>query len=874
MTSTRQLAAIMFTDIVGYTALMGHDEKKAFSMLRANRNLQQPLIEQNGGKYIKELGDGTLASFPTAIGAVNCACQMIKGCKSIEGLQLRIGIHLGDVVFENNDVFGDSVNIASRLQALAPPGGIWISETVHKNIANKEGITSTYVSEETLKNVRDAIKIYTVDIESFHEETALHLSTTHSNSIQRSGKSKAPMSKKMIMTYGLPIVVASIAAMWLIPSILKKQHAREEIIPAIEKIVNENFRVPTSAYDMGVDAEKYIPEDSALINLWPKISTLASFITNPAGAEVFWKDYQTPDAPWRSAGKTPLIDIRMPRSLLRFEIRKEGYQTISYTGAMVSTPFSPDSLNLNLDPLGSIPRDMARIPKAETYMFIVGLEQHGPRTVEEFLVDIHEVTNADFDQFIKSGGYTNEAYWTEPIFVNGNPISFDQIPGVFLDKTGRPGPATWEAGTFPDGQGQYPVTGVSWYEASAYAKYAGKQLPTIFHWGVIAATSRTEYIVPLSNFNGKGTVPVATLAGTSSFGLYDLAGNAREWCANSCKDSQHRYILGGGFNDPSYAFNDAYFQMASDRSSSNGFRCIKTLPGDTTAASLNDEVQMAFRDYLTEKPVDDKTFAIYRTQFNYDNTALNTVAEDTTNFENYTVEKVSFDAGYNNERMEAYIYLPKNGVPPYQPVLFYPGSQALFTEKFNITSVDGRIDFILKSGRALIYPIYKGTFERHDGIRSDLPESTVFYKDHVIMWRKDVGRTIDYLATRKDIQMDKVGYIGWSWGGFIGGIIPAVETRIKAIVLNVGGMCMTSALPEVDQINFLPRIKQPVLMLNGKHDMYFPVETSQKPMFNFLGTPPEHKKMILYEVGHLVPRTDFVKESLTWLDKYLGPVNQ
>ena len=140
------------------------------------------------------------------------------------------------------------------------------------------------------------------------------------------------------------------------------------------------------------------------------------------------------------------------------------------------------------------------------------------------------------------------------------------------------------------------------------------------------------------------------------------------------------------------------------------------------------------------------------------------------------------------------------------------------------------------------------------------------------MWRKDVGRTLDYLETRTDIQNDKLGYLGWSWGGFMGGIMPAIEKRIKAVVLNVGGMCMTRALPEADQLNFLPRVTQPVLMLNGKHDMYFPVETSQKPMFEFLGTPAANKKMILYESGHLVPRTDFVKETLDWFDDYLGTV--
>ena len=84
-------------------------------------------------------------------------------------------------------------------------------------------------------------------------------------------------------------------------------------------------------------------------------------------------------------------------------------------------------------------------------------------------------------------------------------------------------------------------------------------------------------------------------------------------------------------------------------------------------------------------------------------------------------------------------------------------------------------------------------------------------------------------------------------------------------------MVMTHSLPEVDQLNFLPRVTQPVLMLNGKHDQYFPVETAQKPMFNFLGTPEAHKKMVIYPSGHLVPRTDFIKETLAWYDTYLGP---
>jgi TolB-like protein/class 3 adenylate cyclase/Tfp pilus assembly protein PilF len=164
MSQSRQLAAIMFTDIVGYTALMGEDEKKAFSLLDANRKLQKPLISKNGGEWIKELGDGVMASFSSVTDSVGCACAIIKGSQEIEGLKLRIGIHLGEVVIKDKDVFGDGVNIASRLQAIAPVNGIYVSEAVYNNLSNNKEILSHFVGEETLKNVRIPIKIYSIDV--------------------------------------------------------------------------------------------------------------------------------------------------------------------------------------------------------------------------------------------------------------------------------------------------------------------------------------------------------------------------------------------------------------------------------------------------------------------------------------------------------------------------------------------------------------------------------------------------------------------------------------------------------------------------------------------------------------------------------------
>ncbi len=162
MPQTRQLAAIMFTDIVGYTALMCKDEQKAFSILNENRLLQKPIIEKYGGRWIKELGDGVLASFTTVSDAVYAAQEIQQQCKERFEFSLRIGIHLGEIVFEDDDVFGDAVNVASRIQANAPVGGIYISETINKDVANKADVKTRFIKAEKLKNVKEPVKIYEV----------------------------------------------------------------------------------------------------------------------------------------------------------------------------------------------------------------------------------------------------------------------------------------------------------------------------------------------------------------------------------------------------------------------------------------------------------------------------------------------------------------------------------------------------------------------------------------------------------------------------------------------------------------------------------------------------------------------------------------
>ena len=158
----RRLAAIMFTDIVGYTALMGTDEDRAFDILRKNREIHVKFLEQYHGNLIKEMGDGMLTSFSVASDAVQCAIAIQKTVKEQIEEKIRIGIHLGDITFENEDVFGDGVNIASRLQSIADPGGIYISESLQKSIRAKSEIQTIFLGEFNIKNVNYPVRTYAV----------------------------------------------------------------------------------------------------------------------------------------------------------------------------------------------------------------------------------------------------------------------------------------------------------------------------------------------------------------------------------------------------------------------------------------------------------------------------------------------------------------------------------------------------------------------------------------------------------------------------------------------------------------------------------------------------------------------------------------
>ena len=174
-----------------------------------------------------------------------------------------------------------------------------------------------------------------------------------------------------------------------------------------------------------------------------------------------------------------------------------------------------------------------------------------------------------------------------------------------------------------------------------------------------------------------------------------------------------------------------------------------------------------------------------------------------------------------------------------------------------------------------MYPIYKSTYERFDNYqyyRADVRQSA--YRDRVITWSKELGRALDYLEVRPDIDSEKICYAGSSWGAAISPMLLAMEKRFKASYLILGGFWLWESSGEVDQINFAPRVTIPVLMINGRYDYIFPYETSQIPMFQAFGTQDEYKRHRLFDEGHSYPRqrNEFIREVLDWLDTYLGPV--
>ena len=573
--------------------------------------------------------------------------------------------------------------------------------------------------------------------------------------------------------------------------------AIEQGLPEAERLEAQDRYV--EAFVKAVELEKVIPDHPRLAALWPKISVTGSLLTDPAGADVSYRGYASPREEWIHIGQTPIENVRLPRGTLVVRTEKAGFASVE---SVLTNPgfrlgnFRPGMPSFAWPLSEPLPTGQVFVPGIRAPIFMAGFDWGGvPHELGAFLIDSHEVTNAQFKEFVDAGGYEQRGYWEGLAFRDEDgDLTWERAIETFVDSTGRPGPATWELGSHPVGQADWPASGVSWYEAVAYARFRGRDLPTRYHWARAATMGGIGVdIVSMSNFDGEGTAPAGRYAGVGPFGTYDMAGNVREWVRN--EQDARRLILGGAWNDARYMFTLPNSLPPLDRSSTNGFRTVEYL-GDGPAEEHIALFETDSRDLSDLKPLGDEGYATLVTQFDYTRSPSRG-AEVTASRESprgWRRETVRIRSAYVEDGFIVHLYFPLDAKPAVQPVIFVPG---IFSFETDIPSESDallelpflrELDFVIGSGRALIWPVYQGSYERYDEL-NELSGAARANASRLrrVRWQSDVGEVIDYLETRGDIAGDKTALLGYSYGGTVAPQILALEDRIKAAILIAGG---------------------------------------------------------------------------------------
>jgi dienelactone hydrolase len=697
--------------------------------------------------------------------------------------------------------------------------------------------------------------------------------TEFAESLARSASDRRVSRRTMALIAVGTAIIAGGAAVWV--------RAERRAAWAAERLAEVDGLARSArfaaAFRLAEEIQPRLPRQDALIRLRPSFADFISIVTQPPGARVFRREVAQPNGPWVLVGTTPLDSVALPKlgTELSYRLRIElpGYERREVLPHLFATWGAAPALDtLRLDRVGEKP-GMVRIPGWSIRDALHSGE--GTLRFADYHIGAHEVTNAEFSRFVGAGGYTNRTYWSEPFVRSGRVIPWDEGMKELRDRSGVPGPATWSGGRFPAGQDSFPVGGVSFYEAAAYARFAGASLPTSTHWQRASLRNERESSwIHRATSNLAGTAPRPVGQGEiNSLGLYDVAGNVREWCVNRIGDGH--LTRGASWDEDGFWVGHVVMRPDWDRSPGNGFRLAMTTDADSTLAHVTQPLALGgVRSFGARSNMTDAEFGFYRRLFEYDRTPLEARVDGRGAADSFRWERVSFDAPYGGERMWAYILLPKSGAGPFEPVLYWSHAGELSARSFDPLhwSFQNFVGFLPGSGRALVFPVLAGMFERGDtSSRWQTPRKTAAYRDITIQQIKDLRRTVDYLETRGDMKVDRLGFFSFSWGSQMAPLALALEPRIKAAVLNLGGYWpVGEAFPEVELWNYAPRVRTPTLMLNGEYDSVFPLATHQKPLFDQLGTPLTDKKHVLYPTSHSVPADALARETLAWFDRYLS----
>ena len=699
-------------------------------------------------------------------------------------------------------------------------------------------------------------------------------------------------SSKRTWLIGIALLAIVSAGGWLVWRAINLSWAKRQI-PRIEELAQAGKYF--EAYDLAVSAQKYLGADETVSRLMPTISDVISVDTDPAGAQVYLKRFivdQTDKTPRVLQGTTPINNLRIARGDYILYIEKDGYDksesaisgAIPRNGNLRILP-PPIRIEQKLFRPDQMPPNMVFVPGGD-YRLVAWARPTDSRVhLDDFFIDKYEVTNREFQEFINGGGYLKRQYWKYPFVKDGKTLSWEEATNQFKDQTGLSGPRSWTNQKFPDGQADYPVTDISWYEAAAYAAFRGKQLPTIFQWEKAARNGQVSplgiympwgYFYPgdiveqRANFDNNGTVRATALEfGMSRFGAFNMAGNVSEWTAN---DSSEGFIAtGGAWGDPLYTF--AQYGMFPGFFSSNkrGFRCA------TNASATTGDQGAGRIEIAHEIPVytasSNTRFQELAAAYHYDNTPLDAQILEVKETDEWRREKISFN-GSGNQRAIAYLYLPKNYPRPLQVVNLVPAGDVASGLRSMSASIEDRLAPIIKSGRAVFGVVLEGYIERLRPAGFVFPDlSTAEYRELIVDRVTDVRRGLDYLVTRPDIDRSRIVFYGPSAGARIGLILAAVEDRYAAVVLQGAGVLKQDlqAIPEANPINFAPHIAAKKLMLHGRYDEDTPFKTQAEPLFKLLAEP---KRLVIFEGSHAPQSEIFVTNFNAFVDEAVGPVKR
>lgn len=687
---------------------------------------------------------------------------------------------------------------------------------------------------------------------------------------------------------GAVVALLVTAAVFAVPLWRARQVASARALLPIIATLSSQGRY-AAAYQHAFDAERRIPTDTELKRLIGEVSDDITVTSVPAGAEVYLQRAPDTDgAPEDSIrlGITPIIDRRIARGDYRIVIRHPSYTTVeriisSARGRAEQQPAKGRVLvvTMTLVPTDSVPDGMIAVPGGHYTLVSPDLPVDLSDDLEPFLIDRHEVSNDEYSAFVADGGYGNPPWWHR---ADADGVGRSR----FTDRTGLPGPREWVSQEAPAGRGRHPVTGISWYEADAYCSSRDKRLPTLFEWEKVARdgiASRTGVIMPWgytsavvadnprANFASASTVPVDAMPfGMSPYGAHALAGNVKEWLANPVDDGFA--VAGGSWQDPAYLFSEIGSVNPVDAAATIGVRCARTRAGGAGGAALTRRLHLHVQPPVYH-PVDATTYGSLLAFYRYDRRPANPRAEVVETTADWTRERIWID-GVAGDSVLVHLFLPTRAAPPYQALLYIASSAAFFFAPV-WQSATSDLGPHIKAGRAVAAVVLKGMLERPQAGGLVIPPSaSVGFRDLMVLHATEMRLALDYLETRREIDMHRLAYVGVSFGA--GSRLPfaAVDDRFRSVVLIGAGIDerVQPTLPEAANFNFAPYISVPKLMLNGRLDEEHPWTTRAEPLWKLLREP---KELILIDgVGHRPPVEQRVAPINAFLDRTLGPVRQ